>query len=99
MRYQLNPANSTTVVQAALAGDVPADFTITLVGLVSLSAANFALTPSQSSADLAAGAALTFSKVHDSGRRAGGIRIFKRSGQSLYIVPIVLRLHVQPCGG
>ena len=63
VRYQLNPANSTTVVQAALAGNSSADFTITLVGLVSLSAANFALTPSQSSADLAAGAALTFSKV------------------------------------
>jgi hypothetical protein len=52
-----------TTVQAALAGDPFADFTITLQGLVPLTAANFALTPSQSSADMAAGAALTYSKV------------------------------------
>jgi hypothetical protein len=51
VRYQLNPTSDTTTVQAALAGLVP------------LTAANFALTPSQSSADLAAGAALTYSKV------------------------------------
>jgi hypothetical protein len=63
VRYQFNPANDTTVVQAALAGDNSADLTITLRGLAPLTAANFALTPSQSSADLAAGAALTYSKV------------------------------------
>ena len=63
VRYQLNPANNTTLVQAALAGDPSADLTITLAGLVSLTAANFALTPSQSSADLAAGAALTYRRV------------------------------------
>ena len=63
VRYQLNPTNNTTLVQAALAGDPSADLTITLFGLVSLTAANFALTPSQSSADLAAGAALTYSRV------------------------------------
>jgi peptidase M10/serralysin-like protein len=60
VRYQLNPTNDTTTVQAALAGDPSADFTITLAGLVSLTAANFALTPAQSSADLADGAALTY---------------------------------------
>jgi hypothetical protein len=63
VRYQLNPTNSTTTVQAALAGDTTADFTLTLQGLVPLTAANFALTPSQSAADLANGAALTYKKV------------------------------------
>ena len=63
VRYQLNPTNNTTTVQAALAGDPSADFTITLAGLAPLTAANFALTPSQSSADLADGAALTYSRV------------------------------------
>ena len=63
VRYQLNPTNDTTTVQAALAGDPTADFTLSLAGLVSLTAANFALTAAQSSADLADGAALTYSKV------------------------------------
>jgi Right handed beta helix region len=63
VRYQLNPTNNTTLVQAALAGDTTADFTITLAGLTPLTAANFALTPSQSSADLADGVALSFKKV------------------------------------
>jgi Right handed beta helix region len=63
VRYQFNPAKNTTIVQAALAGDSTADFSITLTGLTSLTAANFALTPSQSSADLANGAALSHKKV------------------------------------
>jgi hypothetical protein len=63
VRYQLNPTNDTTIVQAALAGDTAADFSITLSGLTPLTAANFALTPSQSSAALANGAALYYSKV------------------------------------
>ena len=63
VRYQLNPTNDTTTVQAALAGDTAADFSITLYGLTPLTAANFALTPSQSSAALANGAALSYSKV------------------------------------
>ena len=63
VRYQLNPTSNTTTVQAALAGDTSADFTITLQGLIPLTAANFALTAAQSSADLAAGAALTYTKV------------------------------------
>ena len=63
VRYQQNPTTGVTYVQAALAGDISADFTITIEGLVSLAAANFALTPAQSSADLAAGAALTHGKV------------------------------------
>jgi hypothetical protein len=63
VRYQQNPTTGVTYVQAALAGDISADFTITIEGLVSLTAADFALTPAQSSADLAAGAALTDTKV------------------------------------
>jgi len=66
VRYQLNPAKNVTYVQADLAGDagnVTPDFTITLSGLVPLTASNFALTSSQSSADLSYGAALTESKV------------------------------------
>ena len=63
VRYQLNPANDTTLVQADLVGNSSADFTITLQGLVPLTAANFALTASQSSADMANGSALTYSKV------------------------------------
>jgi len=63
VRYQLNPTNDRTYVEAALAGDTSADFTITLSGLFALTAANFALTASQSSADLADGAALTYSRV------------------------------------
>ena len=66
VRYQLNPAKNTTYVQVDLAGDAvntTPDFTISLSGLVPLTAANFALTPAQSAADLAHGAALTYAKV------------------------------------
>jgi hypothetical protein len=63
VRYQLDPTNNDTVVQATLAGDITADFTITLAGLTPLTAANFALTPSQSSAALANGAALSYTKL------------------------------------
>jgi hypothetical protein len=66
VRYQLDPTNDVTYVQADLAGDAAdplPDFTITLAGLAPLTAANFALTASQSSADMAYGAALTYSKV------------------------------------
>ena len=63
VRYQLNPTNNTTTVQAALAGDPSADFSIVIAGLAPLTAANFALTSAQSSADLADGAALTYSRV------------------------------------
>jgi len=63
VRYQLDPTKDMTYVQAALAGDISVDFSITLSGLFSLTAANFALTASQSAADLADGAALTYSKV------------------------------------
>ena len=92
VRYQLNPTNDTTLVQAALAGDTTADFTITLAGLVPLTAANFALTPSQSSADLANGAALSFKKVTTAAGAPTEYAYSNVQGQSLYIVRIVLRL-------
>jgi hypothetical protein len=63
VRYQLNPTTDNTTVQAALAGDTTADFSITLDGLVPLTANNFALTSSQSTAALANGAALTYTQV------------------------------------
>jgi hypothetical protein len=55
--------NNDTIIQAAVAGDTIADFTITLAGLRPFTAANFALTPSQSSAALANGAALSYTRV------------------------------------
>ena len=67
VRYQLNPANgatpATTIVQAALAGDNTADLSITIDGLTPLTAGNFALTSAQSSAALANGAALSYTKM------------------------------------
>jgi hypothetical protein len=63
VRYQLNPTNYTTTIQAALAGDNTADFSITIEGLTPPTAANFALTPAQSTAALANGAALSYTQV------------------------------------
>src|SRR4029077_10326868 len=63
VRYQLDLTTNQTYVQAALAGDTAVDFYITLSGIVPLTAANFALTASQSSAALANGAALSYSSV------------------------------------
>ncbi len=64
VRYQLNTANDTTLVQATLAGDTAPDLQIQIFGLVPLTASNFALTPSQSQADLAEGAALSDTHVY-----------------------------------
>ena len=66
VRYQLDPALGVTYVEADLAGDSAnptPDFEFTLMGLVPLTAANFALTAAQSTADLANGASLTESTV------------------------------------
>ena len=66
MRYQLDPATNQTYVEADLAGDsgnATPDFEIVLSGLAPLTSANFAETPTQSSTDLANGAALTETKV------------------------------------
>jgi len=62
VRYQQDPTNNYTYVEADLAGDsgnaLP-DVFIKLSGLRTLTAANFALTTAQSTADLANGAALS----------------------------------------
>jgi hypothetical protein len=63
VRYQVNLTNNETIVQAAVAGDFTPDFSITIPGTYPLTAANFALTLSQSSAALANGAALSYSRV------------------------------------
>jgi Right handed beta helix region/Peptidase M10 serralysin C terminal len=66
VRYQLDPALDETFVEADLAsdaGNATPDFEIVLLGLYNLTAANFALTPTQSATDLANGAALTETKV------------------------------------
>jgi len=59
LRFQQDPAHNITYVQADLIGDSSADLSIRLTGLITLAAANFALTPSQSVADFASGTALT----------------------------------------
>jgi hypothetical protein len=61
--YQQDPAKNATYVEVALAGDKSADLEIQLNGLLTLTAANFALTPTQSTRDLAAGAAMPVSKI------------------------------------
>jgi hypothetical protein len=63
VRYQLNPTGDVTYVEADLASDSATDFEIVLMGLVPLTASNFAFTAAQSVADSANGAALTNAKV------------------------------------
>jgi hypothetical protein len=69
VRYQYDPTLNETLVQAELVGDTLAggknnpDLQINLVGDVTLTAANFALTAAQSSADIAAGSALNMATV------------------------------------
>jgi Peptidase M10 serralysin C terminal len=66
VRYQLDPVLDETFVEADLAGDVGTlnpDFEIVLQGLYDLTSANFAENATQSSADLANGAAITETKV------------------------------------
>jgi hypothetical protein len=59
VRYQENPATGTTTVQATLAGGTLPELTMQISGLVTLTAANFALTPAQSASALANGDALS----------------------------------------
>ena len=101
VRYQLDPTNDTTHSSRPLwRGDTTADFSLTLEGLVPLTAANFALTPTQSTAALANGAALTYTKVTTAAGAPTEYAYSNVQGQSLYIVRIVLRLNLRkPCGG
>ena len=66
VRYQPDPTNGDTIVQATLAGDTTRDWQIQIAGLVPLATSNFALTSSQSQTDFANGAALSVAHV-DSG--------------------------------
>ncbi len=59
VRYYQDPTNKVTWVQAKLAGDTSADMTIKLAGLLTLTPANFALTPAASAADAANAAAMS----------------------------------------
>ena len=59
VRYQQDPVNNRTYVEADLAGDASPDLYIALEGVQTLTGANFALTSTQSASDLAAGAALS----------------------------------------
>ena len=82
VRYQLDPAGDITYVEFDLAGDSTADFTLWIVGLVPLTAANFALTPAQSVADLANGAALVDTKVQTPAGGMGETAYTNVKGQS-----------------
>ncbi|MGO9423386.1 hypothetical protein [Roseiarcus sp.] len=61
--YVQDAATDTTTVQATLAGDTTPDLVFQIAGLFTLTAANFGLTSSQSTTDLAAGATLSFSTL------------------------------------
>ncbi len=63
VRYQLDSTDNMTIVQVTLAGDTSPDMTIDISGQFNLTAANFALTSSQSATDLANGAALSVACV------------------------------------
>ncbi len=63
VNYQYDPSDNLTTVEATLAGDATPDWETTLTGQVTLTAANFALTPAQSTADLADGTALSITAV------------------------------------
>ena len=96
MRYQLNPATNQTFVEADLAGDSGnywPDFEIVLTGLMPLTAANFALTAAQSTADIANGAAADRHQGSNANRSAARIRLHERPGQNLLFLPGVRRQH------
>jgi Peptidase M10 serralysin C terminal len=59
VRYQQDPTKDLTYVEASLAGDTSHDLWLSLNGLQTLTASNFALTAAQSAADSANGAALS----------------------------------------
>ncbi len=84
VRYQLNTANDTTLVQATLAGDTAPDLQIQIFGLVPLTASNFALTPSQSQADLAEGAALSDTHVYSNSAVEGNYSNVEGKAYSSY---------------
>jgi hypothetical protein len=94
VRYQLNPAQDVTYVEADLAGDagnLQPDFEIVLMGLVPLTAANFALTATQSTTDIASGAALTETKVQTPTGAPTEYALHERHRKELYLLRILRR--------
>ena len=81
VRYQQDPTHGVTDVYVALAGDTSPDMEIQLGGFLTLSAANFGLTPAQSSADMAAGASLTVSAIYPAAGTAMAYSYTHVSGQ------------------
>ena len=77
--YQQDPTHNVTNVYVALAGDASPDMEIQLGGLLTLSAANFALTPAQSSADMTGGKSLGVSTIYPG---AGAAREYVYTGVS-----------------
>jgi hypothetical protein len=67
VRYYQDPSTNLTFVEAKLAGDTSADLTIAMSGLYTLSASNFALTPAQSAAAVAAAKALKVANTQSNG--------------------------------
>ena len=81
VRYQQDTTNNVTDVYVALAGDTSPDMRIQLNGLLTLSAANFALTAAQSSADMTAGASLHVSRIAPTAGSAVGYSYTNVSGR------------------
>ena len=66
VRYRQDPTKNVTYVEATMAGNSTPDLYFQLSGLQTLTAANFALTASQSTADMANGAALGVATIRPS---------------------------------
>ncbi len=85
VRYQQDPTKNVTYVEADLAGDAgnaSPDLYVTFYGLQTLTAANFALTSSQSAADLGNGATLGVSLIRPSAGSAVEYAYTNVKGQS-----------------
>ena len=67
LNYVQNAATNITTIQATLAGDTKPDLVIQMAGLINLTAANFALTQAQSTADMANGGSVCVSLAARSG--------------------------------
>ena len=80
VRYQLNPTKNTTTVQAALAGDPTADFTITLAGTCPAYRRQFRAHAVSVLGRLGEWRGVDLHQGSDGCRRADRIRIFERSG-------------------
>ena len=87
--YQQDPTHNVTDVYVALAGDASPDMEIQLGGLLTLSAANFALTPGP--VERGPDGWRVAPRVDDSSLwlgRGEGVRLYGRVGQVLFVVRI-----------